>query len=150
MLFFVSTECPISNSYAPDIQRFCGDAAVRGVSCSLVYEDLPADEAAVRRHLDEYGYRAHGMQAGLDADRTIATAAHASVTPQAVVVDARGAIRYRGRIDNRYAALGKPRQLVTAHDLSDAVDAVLAGKAVATQETEAFGCAIAPADRLKK
>ena len=33
--------------------------------------------------------------------------AKASITPQAVVVDRAGAIRYRGRIDNFYAALGR-------------------------------------------
>ena len=46
-------------------------------------------------------------------------------------------------IDNQYAALGKPRRVVTTHDVRDALDAVLAGRAVAHPETEAFGCFIA-------
>ena len=52
-------------------------------------------------------------------------------------------MKYRGRIDNQYAALGKPRRVVTVHDLRDALDAVLAGRPVANPETEAFGCFIA-------
>lgn len=150
VLFFVSSDCPISNSYAPEIQRLCGLYAARGVGCSLLYEGLPPDAAAVRRHLDEYGYRDRGIPAAVDVTRTIARAAHASITPQAVVVDATGAIRYRGRIDNLYAALGTPRQRVTAHELSDALDAVLSGAPVPTPETQALGCAIVPADLLRK
>jgi hypothetical protein len=64
------------------------------------------------------------------------------VTPTAVVVDAQGTVRYRGRVDNLYAALGKTRQQVTSHDLRDALDAVLAGRPVAHPETEAIGCFI--------
>src|SRR5580658_8641841 len=56
VLFFVSTDCPISNSFAPEIQHICKDYAAKGVGCSLVYEDVQVDAAAVRKHLDEYGY----------------------------------------------------------------------------------------------
>ena len=144
VLFFVSSDCPVSNSYAPEIQRLCALYGTKGVGCSLMYEDLGLDGRAARRHLDEYRYR--GMAAAVESDRVIATRAKASVTPQAVLIDASGTIRYRGRIDNFYAALGKPRQHVTVHDLSDALDAVLSGQAVAHPETEALGCSIVPAE----
>ena len=39
-VFFVATDCPISNWYAPTIQQVCRDYAARGVDCTLVYEDL--------------------------------------------------------------------------------------------------------------
>ena len=150
VIFFVSGECPISNAYAPEIQRLCGQFASQGVACSLIYEDLPPDVAAARRHLDEYRYRGRGISAAVDGARTIAGAAHASITPQAVIVDATGAIKYRGRIDNRYAALGKARPQATAHDLVDALDATVSGRPVPTPETQAVGCDIVPADFLRK
>ncbi|HUF61098.1 MAG TPA: hypothetical protein VMN36_03405 [Verrucomicrobiales bacterium] len=37
-------------------------------------------------------------------------------------------IAYHGRINDLYAALGSKRQVVTAHDLRRALDAILAGK----------------------
>ena len=147
VLFFISSDCPISNSYAPEIQRLCGEYRARGVGCSLMYEDVGVDANAVRKHRSEYGYG--GIPAAIDARRKIAGQAHATVTPEAVVVDTRGEIRYRGRIDNFYADLGKPRQQVTAHDLRDALDAVLAGRTVPNPETRALGCAIVPPDILK-
>jgi hypothetical protein len=64
------------------------------------------------------------------------------VTPEAVVVTPAGVIKYRGRIDDRYIALGQQRRVVTSHDLRDAIDAVIGGKAVPHAETEAVGCFI--------
>jgi thiol-disulfide isomerase/thioredoxin len=142
---FVSSDCPISNGYAPEIQRICADAVAKGARCTLVYEDVSIAPAAVRAHRTEYGYR--DMPAVIDDDRTIAKRAGATITPQAVIVKATGAIAYRGRIDNQYAALGKPRRVVTSHDLRDAIDAVVTGKAVPHAETEAIGCFIAPHSR---
>jgi hypothetical protein len=148
VILFVQTDCPISNSYAPEIQRICKAYAAKGISCSLAYEDVRVDAAAVRKHMADFSY--HGVPATIDASRELADRAKATITPQAVVVDTRGAIRYRGRIDNFYASLGKPRQHVTEHDLTDALDAILAGKPVPKPETEAVGCFIArPQPRRK-
>lgn len=148
VVFFVSSDCPVSNSYAPEIQRLCKQYGSKGIGCALLYEDVHLDAASVRRHLDEYGYR--GIPAAIDDERTIASLARASVTPQAVIIDAGGEIRYRGRIDNHYAALGTPRQQTTVHDVSDALDAVLAGRRVSNPETQALGCYIVPADISRK
>jgi len=140
VLMFIASDCPVSNGYAPEIQRICRDYRAKGVACSLVYEDVAIGTARVRAHRDEYRYT--DIPAVIDADRAIATRAKATVTPQAVVVGPGGAVKYRGRIDNQYAALGKPRRVVTVHDLRDALDAVLARRPVANPETEAFGCFI--------
>jgi thiol-disulfide isomerase/thioredoxin len=148
VLFFISSDCPVSNSYAPEIQRLCGDYGTRGVGCSLVYEDVEVNASSVRKHLSEYRYA--GIPAVIDSRRKVANQARATVTPEAVVIDDKGEIRYRGRIDNFYAALGQPRQQVTAHDLRDALDAVLLGRPVPNPETKALGCYIVPPDVLKK
>ncbi len=152
VIIFVATDCPVSNSYAPEIQRVCREYGPKGVECSLMYEDVEVAGArlddAVRKHLQEYAY--DGIPAAIDRSRVIAKNANASVTPQAVVVDRTGTIRYRGRIDNFYAALGKPRQRVTEHDLRNALDAVLSGRTVPRRETEAVGCFIVDPAVLKK
>ena len=103
-----------------------------------------------RTHLEAYRYA--GVAAAVDGDRAIARAAGASVTPEAVVVDRAGAVRYRGRIDNLYVDLGRRRHAATVHDLRDAIDAVLAGRPVATPRTEALGCYIPlqPVDRRNR
>lgn len=146
VIFFIATDCPISNWYAPTIQQVCREYGSRGVDCALVYEDIDfgatpaALDADVRTHLREYRYGS--MTATVDRTRAVAKRAKATITPQVVLVDRDGAIRYRGRIDNAYADLGKPRQHVTSHDLRASLDAVLAGRDVPTPETEPLGCYI--------
>jgi hypothetical protein len=153
-MFFVASDCPISNWYAPTIQQVCREYAARGVDCTLVYEDVDlgatpaALDATVRTHLREYRY--DSMTAAVDRTRVVARRAKATITPEVVLVDSGGAIRYRGRIDNAYADLGKPRQHVTSHDLRVSLDAVLAGRPVPKPETEALGCYITDPASLRR
>ena len=140
VLLFVLSDCPVSNGYAPEIQRICADTKTKGGRCTLVYEDMSINAAAVRAHQNEYRYR--DIPAVIDGDHAIARRANATVTPQAVVLTAAGEIKYRGRVDDQYLALGKQRRVVTSHDLRDAVSAVFSGKPVARAETEAIGCFI--------
>jgi hypothetical protein len=140
VLIFVLSDCPISNGYAPEIQRICAAYAGAGVGCTLIYEDAAIDDGAVQAHLREYRYT--NMPWTIDRDHRLAARANATVTPEAVVVEPNGTIRYRGRIDDFYSALGKPRQVVTAYDLRDALDALLAGRRVPHPETTAVGCVI--------
>src|SRR5579864_2375673 len=85
VLFFITNDCPVANSYAPEIQRICGDYAGRGVSCALVYSDLTLDAAAVRKHHQDYGYP-QTIPAVRDTGHKLAQATGATITPQAVVV----------------------------------------------------------------
>jgi hypothetical protein len=151
VIFFVQTDCPMSNWYAPTIQRVCREYAGRGVGCALAYEDIGSPgaslDAQVRTHVTDYRYS--GIPAIADRTRTVASRAKATVTPQAVVVDRRGVIRYSGRIDNAFADFGKLRQQVTSHDLREALDALLAGRPIPTPETEALGCFIVDPGTLR-
>ena len=76
VLFFVQSDCPVSNTYAPEIQHVCREYGTRGVSCALVYEDLEIGSARghlndiVRRHVREYGLT--GIPAAADRTRAIA------------------------------------------------------------------------------
>jgi AhpC/TSA family len=143
VLFFVMSDCPVSNAYAPEIQRLCRSYQAHGVGCSLIYEDVAMEKVLVRRHLEAYGYE--GIPAVVDATREVASTAGVSITPTAVLVDRRRQIRYRGRIDNLYASLGRTRVRVTEHYLKNALDSVLANRRVLTPETTAIGCHVVPA-----
>jgi thiol-disulfide isomerase/thioredoxin len=142
VLFFVTHDCPISNFYAPEIQRICKEYADKSVSCALVYVDPQLTATAVRKHLGDFGYKS--IPAILDSKHRVVDAAGAKVTPEAVVVGHDGKILYAGRIDNFYAGLGKPRRQATVHDLRTALDETLAGKTVTTPKTDPVGCYITP------
>jgi hypothetical protein len=148
ILFFIAPDCPIANSYAPEIQRICGDAKSRGIGCSLVYVDPQLDVAGALKHRLEFGYA--GFPAILDSSNRIAEAAGATVTPEAVVIAHDGRILYRGRIDNRWTGLGQQRRQTTVFDLKNALDQIVARKPVTLPETKPVGCFIPSPGILSK
>ena len=117
----------------------CGPAARAGQVRLLDLENRPVDPLAIRDHLVSFGYP---MRALRDPAHALAKLVRATVTPEAVVVVG-DRIVYRGRIDDRYVELGVQRPAPTRRDLEDALTAVLAGKAVQPQTTQAVGCVIA-------
>jgi hypothetical protein len=59
------------------------------------------------------------------------------------VYDAKRALAYRGRIDDKYVAIGLERPNPTRRDLEAALTASLAGQSIAEPRTQAVGCYIA-------
>src|SRR4026209_2728591 len=79
VLFFVASASPISNRYAPEIQRVCSDYQSRGVRCFAVYPDAP-DVRTVIGHREEYGFGAL-VPAVIDRARSLVRAVRPHVTP---------------------------------------------------------------------
>jgi thiol-disulfide isomerase/thioredoxin len=139
VLFFVTTDCPLSNGYAPEMNRIERTYAPRGVRFYAVQGDTTIPDEEVRRHAHEFGYL---FPALLDPRQVLAGHTGATVTPEAVVLSAEGAVLYLGRIDNKVEDFGKTRVEATEFDLRDALDAVLGGRPVPHPRTRALGCAI--------
>ena len=138
VFIFTRTDCPISNRYAPEVERLYESFSNRGFRFWLVYVDPAESTAVVRAHVKEYGYR---LGALLDPKHELVKATGAEVTPEAVVI-ADGRVLYRGRIDNRYVAFGKARQSASKHDLEDVLTALAGGKTIQPRTTHTVGCFI--------
>jgi thiol-disulfide isomerase/thioredoxin len=139
VLFFVSTDCPLSNRYVPEMNRLESSYAPRGVAFYAVQGDatVPLDE--VRKHVKEFAYTFPYL---IDPEESLASYTGAVSTPEAAVLAPDGRLLYLGRIDNRVEEYGQERVQVTQFDLREALDAVLAGKPVPHPRTKALGCAI--------
>ena len=140
VFLFTSTDCPISNRYAPEVRRLAETYGSKGVVLRLVYPNPAETPAAIREHMAAFAY-AGAAEAFRDPAHALVKLAGATVTPEAAVY-AGGRLVYRGRIDNRYVELGVERPAATQRDLADALAAVLAGRPVAAATTQAVGCFI--------
>jgi thiol-disulfide isomerase/thioredoxin len=134
VLIFVASRCPISNRYAPEIQRLA--QAHSNLPFYLIYPDGSDEEA--RAHKREYGLSLPALR---DPRRRLTRLAHAQVTPEAALFRGRSLV-YHGRIDDRFLDFGRERAEPTEHDLARAIDAALAGREVTPDHAEAIGCAI--------
>jgi peroxiredoxin len=135
VLFFVMHDCPIANSYAPELARIAAEYTSRGIEFFAVYcEETPQEAAA---HLVEYRIPFTGL---CDPKLQLARRAGATVVPEAAVFSRTGELLYRGRIDDRAVRFGAVRPEPRRRDLRLALDAVLAGRKVAPRFTKAVGC----------
>lgn len=143
VLFFLTTDCPLSNNYVPELNRLNSDYEAKGVLFYGVQGDATIGLAEVRKHVQDFGYRFPYL---LDPSESLAALTGATTTPETAVLSPTGDILYLGRIDNRVEDFGKARVKITEFDLRNALDAVLAGKPVARARTRAIGCAITRRD----
>jgi hypothetical protein len=141
VFLFVSVECPISNSYAPEFRRLAAEFESNQVVFRLVYPNVDETTEAIRRHLRDFELPIPALR---DPSHDLVKAAGVAMTPEAAVyVPGRGFV-YQGRIDNRYVRLGLARPEATQHDLRDVLRAIVAGKPVPQRKPHAVGCSIAP------
>ena len=141
IVYFVTHDCPISNRFMREIRRICDEYSSRDARCLMAYVDPTVSADKIREHRQIYE---HSLPSVHDLQHALVDLADASVTPEAALFDRNGDLAYRGRINNFYADLGKPRRQATQHDLRDALDEVLAGKAVSRPRAQAVGCFISP------
>lgn len=140
VLVFVSIDCPISNRYLPEIRELESSLGAKGVGFRLVFVD-PSDEPPdIQQHLAEYGI---DLPVQRDTQHDLVRRSGARVTPEAAVFLPDGTLAYRGRIDDRFVALGQARPAPTRRDLAIALEEILAGRPVSEPRTEAIGCPIA-------
>jgi peroxiredoxin len=139
VLFFITSDCPISNGYVPEMNRIAQAYSSKGVRFFGVNADLTTPLADVQRHAKDYGFTFPVL---LDPQQILIRFTGATITPQAAVLQPAGALAYLGRIDNRVEGFGQQRPHATENDLRDALDQVLTGKTVAKPATKAVGCSI--------
>jgi len=138
VIVFVGTECPIANLYLPTLAEMHKKYAGKGVQFLAINSNDQDSFADVVAHARE---RKLPFPMLKDAGHKAADALGAQRTPEAFLLDSGRVIRYRGRIDDQYGYTYR-RAVPSRTELKDAIDAVLAGKPVATPETEVRGCVI--------
>lgn len=139
LLFFVASDCPVSNSYVPEMNRIAQAYAARRVLTFAVLPGPDTTPAAAKGYAREYRFEFPVL---LDQFQSLVRLAGATVMPEAAILSPGGDVLYRGRIDNRLADFGSQRRGATEHDTREALDAILAGRLPRVQFTRSIGCAI--------
>ena len=135
VLLFVMHDCPAANGYWPEFNRIA--ARFTNAAFFVVHADPDLTPAGALAHAKDYSITVPVL---LDPKQKLAKAVGATVSPEAVVVSPKGRRLYRGRIDDRIAALGKKRPQPTTRDLRDALEAIESAKPIRVKETKAIGC----------
>jgi peroxiredoxin len=139
VVVFLSFECPNSTGYSPVLADMAKRYTEQGVAFVGICCTEGETAESVAKHAEEFKL---GFPVYHDSQAAAVAAFKAETTPEAFLLDHNFVLRYRGRIDDGYAARLKKNLQIKNHDLKNALDEVLAGKPVSRPVTQAVGCAI--------
>jgi len=134
VVIFIATKCPVSNAYNERMEKLAQEYKAKGVNFIGINSNNTEPAAEVKSHATEKGLTFAILK---DDGNKIADRLGATRTPEAYVLDASMKLVYHGRIDNSQKVEG-----ITSEDLRDALNEMLAGKAVTKTGGAAFGCTI--------
>ncbi|MES2696481.1 MAG: redoxin domain-containing protein [Verrucomicrobiota bacterium] len=149
MVLFTSNHCPTSHGIEGRLLKLRND--YRGKSFTMLAinpnhpEGLSADELGYGEYSDSFEeMKPYAKKLGwdfpylYDGDKQLTARAYGCLaTPHVFIFDKDRKLRYAGAFDDsRYAQ----DDTVKKHYARDAIDALLAGKPVATDRTKPFGC----------
>jgi len=139
VVVFSCNHCPYVQAYEDRMVRLQKDYEPKGVLLVAINSNdetgYPEDSYPnmIKRAKDR-GFNFPYLR---DESQEIAKKYGAICTPHVFAFDQQRHLRYKGRIDDN-----RNPDLVKARDLQDALDAMLAGRKHAVQETRPFGCSV--------
>ncbi len=136
VLYFNSTQCPVTNRYLPTLNKLTSEFADKNVVFVTVNSNQHDSSTDIRTHAVDYGLNFPALQ---DVDGSIARSLSVSRTAEAIVLDSELKIRYRGVVDDRFER-GVTRPRVKRRFLANAIHAVLKNRMVATAITDVEAC----------
>ena len=134
VVIFIATKCPVSNAYNDRMEKLAEDYKAKGINVIGINANSTEPAAEVKSHAAEKGLKFTILK---DDGNKIADRLGATRTPEAYLLDTNFKLLYHGRIDNSQKIEG-----VTSNDVREALDEMLAGKAISKTGGAAFGCSI--------
>lgn len=137
LYLFLAPDCPISLKYINRIKELSSKYSDSVKFTGLVPKGYTMVE--LEKFKKEYDI---DFDLSIDDNNQLINELNVKVTPEVVLLDVNKKVRYQGAIDNWFYALGKNRSKPTEHYLLNAIEYVLANRAIEVSKTEAIGCII--------
>ncbi|MDG3006212.1 redoxin family protein [Paludisphaera mucosa] len=139
VVVFLANHCPAVVGVEDRLNEFTSEYKDKGVRVvGICVNDIEEDKlpAILKRVTDKNDKKINYVY-GHDETQAVGKAYGATRTPYFFVLDKERTIRYLGAFDDN-----AKEEKVTKHYVKDAVDALLAGKSPAVEESQAAGCGI--------
>lgn len=138
VLVFTGIDCPVGNLYMPRLVALFEKYAPLGVAFLAINANAHEDVDQVLTHAREHSLP---FPVTKDWNNKLADRLRIERVGEVLVLDADARLAYRGAVDDQYAR-GAAKPEPTRHYLADALDSVLAGRAVDPLRTAVLTCPI--------
>ena len=147
---FICNHCPYVIHIAPQLAKLARDYQQKGIGFVAINSNdiLQYPEDDMEHMREEKCLRSYPFPYLLDEEQSVARAYSAACTPDIYLFDAQQTLVYRGQFDS-----SRPRRISSGNydssehqasgtDLRNAMDALMAGKQVASPQVASMGCNI--------
>ena len=124
VLVFLDTACPVATRYIPTLNKLHEESQTKGVSLYGVLSHPDIGWQASAEFVDDFGVT---FPVIMDTTGDLALRLRPQVTAESFVISTADRVVYRGRIDDRFAAVGKLRTRIGSHDLRTVIEALADG-----------------------
>jgi thiol-disulfide isomerase/thioredoxin len=138
VVVFLGTDCPLARLYGPKLSQLAQSYRAKAVQFVGIDSNQQDSLAQIAHYVRAWKIDFPVLK---DPGNKVADQFAAVRTPEVFLLDQSRMIRYRGQIDDQFC-VGIARGKAVHNYLHDALDAVLAGKPVATAFKESVGCRI--------
>jgi peroxiredoxin len=141
LVMFICRHCPYVTHVRPHLAQLGRDAAGSGLAMVAISANDPTThpEDAPESLAEEAREAGYSFPYLFDETQEVAKAYTAACTPDFFLFDGDRALVYRGQLDGSRPGSGVP---VTGEDLGAAIDSVLAGRPVPSDQRPSVGCSI--------
>jgi thiol-disulfide isomerase/thioredoxin len=136
---FMAPDCPLCINYSLAIRELENEFKDESFKVNLIFPGEIYSNNEISTFLLDHNLKSTTL---IDKNYDIVRLMEATVTPEAILVNNQGVIKYKGAIDDWVYGTGLRKQLVTKTYLKDAINAVLHGKEPAQDYIRAYGCYI--------
>lgn len=140
VLFFLSPECPLCESYSLNIRNLIAQYASKDINFLAIIPGKEYSSEQVIRFRNKYQLKS--LKFLFDPKYQLCEALGATITPEVFVLTRNGQRVYSGRIDNWAYELSKKRKVITEHDLLNVLQNIQQNKPLKPYQTKAVGCYI--------
>lgn len=138
LFVFLSPDCPLSRNYTKAINEF----TTTYHSNVLVFGIIPGTAYTIDE-IEQFRKKYKtAFSLFTDTSMAVTNFLHASITPEAILLDSTGNTIYMGAIDDWVETLGKNKLKPTRFYVKDAIDQYLSSSMILVKKTKAVGCKI--------
>ena len=145
LYIFLLDDCPICLQYTPTLNELY-DSYGDQINFVGYFPNFSSKPSKIETFKTTYHIK---FPLFTDYYKTKAKKFNAKITPEVVLYNhTTEKIMYQGRIDNKFYSLGRRRNVITEHNLEDAIESVLNNIPVEIDYSEPVGCYINYSDNF--
>lgn len=145
LYIFLLDDCPICIQYTPTINKLHEEFGDQ-ISFVGYFPNFSSKPQKINSFKDKYNIQ---FPVFTDYYKIQAKKYKAEITPEVILYNnTKNEVIYQGRIDNKFYKLGRRRNVVTEHDLTNAINQTLNNTPVEKSYVQPIGCYINYSDNI--